>query len=115
MPRVRFMPDDLTVEAAPGSSLLSVAMGGDVFIEHACGGFCACTTCHVYVRTGFETLSEPTDAELDRLDFAEQLRPESRLACQARLGTADVTVEVPVASTYGGAHLTREERAKRGH
>ena len=64
-------------------------------LEHACGGSCACTTCHLFVKQGVQNLSEPQDNELDRLDTAWDLRPESRLGCQAVI-KGDVVVEFPL-------------------
>jgi ferredoxin, 2Fe-2S len=103
---IRFMPMDRTVEVDPKDlpygdhglpgSVLDIALTHDVPIDHACGGACACATCHVIVRQGLDSCSEPTDAEEDRLDSAYGLRPESRLACVCVPdGTKDLVVEVP--------------------
>ena len=115
MPKIHFLPDDKTVEVAPGTSILQAALDNDVFIEHSCGGFAACTTCHCYVTKGFDTLPEAEDNELDELDFAEHVKVNSRLSCQAKVQNADITVEIPQATTYGGVHMTREERAQHSH
>jgi len=80
----------------PGS-LLDVALNVGVVIEHACGGNCACSTCHVVVRAGAGNLSELEDAEADRLDTAWEVTPQSRLACQAVV-RGDVECEIPVYS-----------------
>jgi ferredoxin, 2Fe-2S len=106
MPRVTFVLDgerrSFDVELAtlpyqhhglPGS-LLDVALGVGVPIEHACGGNCACTTCHVIVTSGAEHLSELEDDEADRLDTAWDLTPQSRLACRAVV-SGDVECEIP--------------------
>jgi ferredoxin, 2Fe-2S len=77
----------------PGS-LLDVALNVGLPLEHACGGNCACTTCHVIVTSGAEHLSPLEDDEADRLDAAWAVTPESRLACQAVVG-GDVECEVP--------------------
>lgn len=77
----------------PGS-LLDVALNSGIPIEHACGGNCACTTCHVFVREGGGNLSPMDDQEADRLDTAWDVGPDSRLACQAVV-TGDVVCEVP--------------------
>jgi 2Fe-2S ferredoxin len=77
----------------PGS-LLDVALNFAVPVEHACGGNCACTTCHVIVREGGGNLSPMDDREADRLDTAWDVGPDSRLACQA-IVTGDVVCEVP--------------------
>jgi ferredoxin, 2Fe-2S len=79
------------------ASLLDVALNVGVAIEHACGGNCACTTCHVIVRSGAESLSELEDAEADRLDTAWEVTPQSRLACQAVV-KGDVECEIPAYS-----------------
>jgi len=75
-------------------SLLDVAMNFNIQLDHACGGSCACTTCHVIVKSGDANLSEPEDDELDRLDMAPGLTLHSRLGCQAVV-KGDVTVEIP--------------------
>lgn len=79
----------------PGS-LLEIAMGHGVEIDHACGGVCACSTCHVIVRKGLESCSEASEAEEDQLDEAYGLTAQSRLACQCvPNGTQDLVVEIP--------------------
>jgi 2Fe-2S ferredoxin len=84
-----------TRDGLPGS-LLEIALGHDVAIDHACGGVCACSTCHVVVREGLESCSEATDDELDQLDKAPGLTPKSRLACQCVPdGTRDLVIEIP--------------------
>jgi ferredoxin, 2Fe-2S len=84
----------LTVEAAPGASLLEVAEDCGARVGHACGGNLACSTCHVYVERGIESLGDIEDKENDILDKAFDVRPESRLGCQARLGAVEVVVEI---------------------
>jgi ferredoxin, 2Fe-2S len=95
-------------------SFLDVAMNCGVPLEHACGGSCACTTCHLFIREGEENLSEPQDSELDRLDTAWDLRPNSRLGCQAVI-KGDVVVEFPLYTRNyvqegGGIQLGKPER-----
>jgi 2Fe-2S ferredoxin len=75
-------------------SLLDIAMNFGIPLEHACGGSCACTTCHVIVTAGDAHLSEADDDELDKLDGAADLTLHSRLGCQAVV-TGDVTVKMP--------------------
>lgn len=89
-----FGGDSFTVETPDGLSLLETALAQDVELEHACGGFCACTTCHVVVEGGDDALSEMQFDEEDRLDSAEGVTLKSRLACQARVH-GDVVVRVP--------------------
>lgn len=82
-------------DGLPGS-LLDVAVNFGFELEHACGGHCACTTCHVVVRKGEELLSEMEDDEADKLDTAADLTLHSRLACQTRIvKPGEVVVEVP--------------------
>ncbi len=79
----------------PGS-LLDIAMGAGIDVEHACGGVCACSTCHVLVKEGLESCSEATDDELDQLDEAPAITLQSRLACQCVPdGSTDLIVEIP--------------------
>lgn len=87
---------EITVMAGKGEHLLEVAMENGINIEHACGGVCACSTCHVYINKGEESLNEATDAELDRVEEAPDLRRNSRLSCQSVIqGDGPITVEVP--------------------
>jgi ferredoxin, 2Fe-2S len=104
VPKVTFLPEGKTVEFEKGKmessdhgkpeSVLDVALAHGIQLEHACGGFCACTTCHVIVKEGEENLSEAEEDELDRLDMAPGLTQRSRLACQAVVN-GDVVVEIP--------------------
>ena len=107
MPKVTFILDgkEKTVEFEHGKleyqhhgraeSFLDVAMNAGIHLEHACGGSCACTTCHVIIRKGMQNLSEMEDMEADRLDTAWDLTTESRLGCQAVI-TGDVVAEIPM-------------------
>ena len=94
MAKVTFLPEGKTVEIEEGTSILDAALDNDIWLEHNCGGNCACTTCHVIVRSGEENLSEMEDEEEDRLDTAEGLTLSSRLGCQACI-SGDVVVEIP--------------------
>jgi 2Fe-2S ferredoxin len=87
------LPYDRT--GLPGS-VLEIALGHGVPLDHSCGGVCACSTCHVIVREGLESCSEATDDELDMVEEARGLTTESRLACQCvPNGTQDLVVEIP--------------------
>jgi ferredoxin, 2Fe-2S len=78
------------------ASVLDIALGSDIDIDHACGGVNACSTCHVIVKKGHSSCNESTEAEEDQLDKAPGLTPQSRLACQCVAnGTEDLVVEVP--------------------
>jgi ferredoxin, 2Fe-2S len=80
----------------PGSVLDIALAGAKVEIDHACGGVCACSTCHVYVKQGLESCSEASEAEQDMLYLAPDLKPNSRLACQCvPNGNTDLVVEIP--------------------
>jgi len=104
--RVTFLPGNQSVEYEHGNlryqehgkpeSLLDVAINFGVHLEHACGGNCACTTCHVVVRRGKDLLSEIDDEEADRLDMAADLQLNSRLGCQAQIvRPGEIVVEIP--------------------
>ena len=104
--RVTFIPEGRTVEFEPGKlsyaehgkpgSILDVALNHDIPLEHACGGNCACTTCHVHVVRGAELLSEMDEDEADRLDMAADLQLNSRLGCQCVIvRPGEVVVEIP--------------------
>jgi 2Fe-2S ferredoxin len=92
--KVTFLPQNVTVETPDGLSILETALAHDVDLEHACGGFCACTTCHVIVEEGKENLSEMQFDEEDRLDSCEGVTLRSRLACQSRV-QGDVKLRIP--------------------
>ena len=95
MPRVTFLPGGQSAEVAPGTSLLDAAEAAGAPLPHNCGGVCACVTCHVWVERGLASLSPPTEHEDDRLDEAMGLEAHSRLACQARVGEAEVVARIP--------------------
>ena len=84
----------LTVVGKPGDSLLDVAEECGARVGHACGGNLACSTCHVYVERGLDSLGDISDKENDIMDKAFDVRPESRLGCQAVLAGEDVEVEI---------------------
>ena len=85
----------LSREGRPGS-ILDIADGHGIEIDHACGGVCACSTCHVIIRDGFESIPEASESEEDMLDEAPGLELTSRLACQAvPNGESDIVVEIP--------------------
>ncbi|HDP88923.1 MAG TPA: ISC system 2Fe-2S type ferredoxin [Thioalkalivibrio sp.] len=95
LPHEEICPDGAVIEAEPGTSICDAALKNGIEIEHACEKSCACTTCHVYVREGAESLNEATDDEDDLLDKAWGLDPDSRLSCQALVADADLVVEIP--------------------
>ncbi|MFW8566308.1 ISC system 2Fe-2S type ferredoxin [Orrella sp. 11846] len=96
LPHPDICPEGAVIENAPkGESICRVLLANDIDIEHACEMVCACTTCHVIVREGFDSLEEATDNEEDMLDRAWGLSTLSRLSCQAIIEDDDLTVEIP--------------------
>lgn len=95
LPHQELCPDGLVIEAQTGTSICDAALQHGIEIEHACEKSCACTTCHVIVREGFESLEPSDELEDDMLDKAWGLEPESRLSCQALVGEEDLVVELP--------------------
>ena len=83
------------MEVEPGTSICNAALNAGIPIEHACEKACACTTCHVVVRQGFNSLATAEEKEEDLLDKAWGLEPESRLSCQAKVGKEDLVIEIP--------------------
>jgi 2Fe-2S ferredoxin len=94
MPRITFLPAQVEVEVASGVSILDTALDNNIPLNHNCGGNCACSTCHVIVESGFESLNPVTDDELEMLEEADHLTPHSRLACQSVV-TEDLVVRIP--------------------
>jgi 2Fe-2S ferredoxin len=96
VPKVHFKSPlaDVSVEVPSGTTLLDAAERCGAQVGHSCGGVCACSTCHVWVRKGLESLSEQTDMEMDRLDMGFDVRLYSRLSCQTELGSEDIQVEI---------------------
>jgi 2Fe-2S ferredoxin len=106
MVRVTFLPEDRTVEFkfdtlpydghGEPMSFLDVAENFEIFLDHACGGVCACTTCHIHVKEGASGISEPEDKELDRMETAADVQLNSRLGCQAIIEKPGTyVVEIP--------------------
>jgi 2Fe-2S ferredoxin len=95
LPHPEYCPQGASISVPTGTSICEALLENDIKIEHACDMSCACTTCHVVVREGFNSLGELDEAEEDLLDRAWGLEPNSRLACQAILAQQDVTVEIP--------------------
>ena len=101
MPKIIFLPhktlcpEGAVIDAEPGMTICDAAQANDIDIEHACEKSCACTTCHVIVREGFNSLNEATEDEDDMLDKAWGLEPDSRLSCQAVVDKEDLVVEIP--------------------
>jgi 2Fe-2S ferredoxin len=119
MPRITFLnphgpssAGPLAVEAKPGQSILDVAEECGARVGHACGGNLACSTCHCYVLEGLDSLPEIADKENDIMDKAFDVRPESRLGCQARCANEDLVVEITEESLRAWLDENPEERKK---
>ncbi len=95
LPHEDLCPDGAVFNAEKGESVLNVALKNGIEIEHACEKSCACTTCHVIIREGFDSLNESDELEDDMLDKAWGLEPESRLGCQALVADEDLVIEIP--------------------
>lgn len=101
MPQVMFLPHPVScpegavVQAETGERLIEVGLRNGITIEHACEKACACTTCHVIIREGFDSLQESEEEEDDLLDKAWGLEPDSRLSCQVLVGEENLVVELP--------------------
>ncbi len=101
MPVIKILPHSeycaagAEITAPAGTSICEALLDNGINIEHACEMSCACTTCHVVVLSGGESLNPADEAEEDLLDRAWGLQPQSRLSCQAILAQQDVTIEIP--------------------
>ena len=95
LPNEEFCPDGVVIEAEAGTSVCMALLDNGIEIEHACEMSNACTTCHVYVREGFESMEESDEIEDDLLDKAWGLDPDSRLSCQAIVSEEDIVIEIP--------------------
>lgn len=95
LPHEEICPEGAVIEAKKGDTICDAALANGIAIEHACEKSCACTTCHVIVREGFNSLEEAEETEEDLLDKAWGLEPESRLSCQAKVADDDLVIEIP--------------------
>ncbi|MFQ5498935.1 MAG: 2Fe-2S iron-sulfur cluster-binding protein [Candidatus Zixiibacteriota bacterium] len=94
MPKILFLPQDVEIDVEEGAVILDAALDNNIRIDHNCGGNCACSTCHVILEKGFESLEPMTEDEEDMLDEADDLTETSRLACQCRI-KSDLVVRIP--------------------
>jgi ferredoxin, 2Fe-2S len=101
-----------SINVAPRTSILEAAEECGARVGHACGGNLACSTCHVWVHEGLDSLPEVTDKENDIMDKAFDVRPESRLGCQARVAGEDVVVEITEESLRAWLDENPDERKK---
>ncbi|MGW8270766.1 MAG: ISC system 2Fe-2S type ferredoxin [Burkholderiales bacterium] len=95
LPHAELCPAGAEIDATKGVSILDTLLAHGIEIEHACEKSCACTTCHVVVREGFDSLDEAEEKEEDMLDKAWGLEATSRLSCQTKVRDADLVVEIP--------------------
>jgi 2Fe-2S ferredoxin len=95
LPHATLCPAGAEFEVAQGESLCDALLEKGIEIEHACEKSCACTTCHVILRQGYDSLEAPEEKEEDLLDKAWGLEATSRLSCQARMDGADLVIEIP--------------------
>ena len=95
LPHAEYCPLGDQIQADSGTSICEALLENGIAIEHACELSCACTTCHVIVREGLDSLGEMDESEEDLLDRAWGLEPNSRLSCQAIMSDRDVTIEIP--------------------
>ena len=117
MARLYFTEEKQTIEIHEGENILEVALENGIDLDHACGGVCACSTCHVKIRTGADSFNESNEDEEDQLDDARDVDLDSRLACQATLETDTkeiIEIEVPfwnVNLVQEGPDAAREQHA----
>ena len=95
LPHAEICPQGAEITGVQGVSILDNLLEHGIEIDHACEKSCACTTCHIVVREGFESLDEAEEKEEDMLDKAWGLEANSRLSCQAKLRDADLVIEIP--------------------
>lgn len=95
LPHIELCPEGTIIEATSGTTICDTLLANGIEVEHACEKSCACTTCHVIVREGLESLTEAEEKEEDLLDKAWGLEPNSRLSCQAVIMSQDLVIEIP--------------------
>jgi len=95
LPHEELCPEGVVIDAKAGVTICDTLLANGIEIEHACEKSCACTTCHVIVREGLESLNEADEKEEDLLDKAWGLEPASRLSCQAVVNGQDLVIEIP--------------------
>lgn len=95
LPNAEYCPQGTEISAPAGTSICEALLDNNINIEHACEMSCACTTCHVIVKEGFDSLAPSEEEEDDLLDRAWGLQPQSRLSCQAILTQKDLVIEIP--------------------
>jgi 2Fe-2S ferredoxin len=114
MPKVRFEPDGIEIDVPIGTSILDAARLSGAQVGSACGGVCACSTCHVYVKQGGDALPSPSDREEDIMDKAFDVRPTSRLGCQSKI-LRDTTVVCEITRESRKAFLDEHPELRKAH
>jgi 2Fe-2S ferredoxin len=95
LPHIELCPEGAVIAAVPGATICNTLLDNHIEMEHACDQVCACTTCHVIVREGYQSLAPAQENEEDMLDKAWGLEPLSRLSCQAVIADKDLVIEIP--------------------
>jgi 2Fe-2S ferredoxin len=95
LPHIELCPEGTVIDAHPGATICNTLLDNHIEMEHACDQVCACTTCHVIVREGYQSLAPAQENEEDMLDKAWGLEPLSRLSCQAVIADKDLVIEIP--------------------
>jgi len=95
LPHIELCPEGTVIDAKSGATICNTLLDNHIEMEHACDQVCACTTCHVIVREGYQSLSPAQENEEDMLDKAWGLEPLSRLSCQAVIADKDLVIEIP--------------------
>ena len=95
LPHIELCPEGTVIDAQPGATICNTLLDNHIEMEHACDQVCACTTCHVIVREGYQSLAPAQENEEDMLDKAWGLEPLSRLSCQAVIADKDLVIEIP--------------------
>ena len=95
LPHEEICPEGAVIQVEPGTTICDAALKQGIEIEHACEKSCACTTCHVIIREGIDSLVDAEELEEDMLDKAWGLEPDSRLSCQAVVEDNDLVIEIP--------------------
>lgn len=113
MPKIRFFPDDIETVVPAGTSILEAARACGAYVGSACGGVCACSTCHVYVKEGFDELSDVEEKEEDIIEKAFDVKSTSRLGCQARVQEG-VNYVVDVSAESRKAFLDEHPELRKG-
>ena len=95
LPHYNICPEGVVINVESGITVCDAALANNIEIEHACEKSCACTTCHVIICEGFESMEEPDELEEDLLDKAWGLEPESRLSCQSVVANENLVIKIP--------------------